>query len=172
MYMGFMKMGLSMMGLFLLVIVLGYMLETAIFLFVSLTLWFFSFFHVHHLSSLKDVDFEQIKDVFIFGDEIFGDEIFANHDLNREKYRKWGGYLLIGAGILMLWNLVMSLLGQSIDYFAEPIRRAFFYIRVTVPALVFAILLIWVGVKLIKGKQRTLFKEEPPSSLPDNETDN
>ena len=48
MYMGFMKMGISLMGLFCLVVFLAYTLDMPAILFVGVIIWFYGFFHVHN----------------------------------------------------------------------------------------------------------------------------
>jgi hypothetical protein len=153
MYMGFMKMGLSIMGLFLALCVLSGFLSVVFF--VAVLVWFFSFFHVHHLSSRSDEEFAQVEDGYIF----FIEELLEREKISAGKYRKWVAYLLIGLGVMMLWNTGTFLIGEVIDFFPEPVRRALFYIIGTVPPLVIALLVIICGIKMIRGKKRTLYDQ-------------
>ena len=49
MYMGFMRMGVSLMGLFWGIIALSIFTNTGFLMLVDVIVWFYSFFHVHNL---------------------------------------------------------------------------------------------------------------------------
>ena len=57
MYMGFMKMGISTMSLFMAVFFFAVTLEFGALMIVGLVIWFYSFFHVHNLASLPDEEY-------------------------------------------------------------------------------------------------------------------
>lgn len=83
MYLGFMKMGVSLMGLFFAVIVVGGFLNVASVLLIDVIVWFYSFFHVHNLAGMPDEEFLAVEDEFLFRlDEVF------DMGWKKEKYRK------------------------------------------------------------------------------------
>ena len=74
---------------------------------------------------------------------------------NGEKGRKITAVVLIMLGITALWDiisdyiyLIFEMCGISMDYFYTVINR--------VPQFAFAILIIWFGLHLIKGKKKQL----------------
>ena len=105
MYMGFMKMGLSMMLMFAFTILVAvWTNQGAIACFCAVE-WFYCFFYANHLASLNDDDFKMVKDEYLFGLDAFpGIKTFA------EKYHKWVACGLILIGISLLWSTVTDLL--------------------------------------------------------------
>ena len=67
MYMGFMKMGLSLMLLFSLTIIVATWMNIGAIAVFCVVEWFYSFFHANHLASLGDEEFENVKDEYLFG---------------------------------------------------------------------------------------------------------
>ncbi len=53
MYMGFMKMGVSLMLLFFLVCILSAWLYQGALVMIAIVVWFYSFFHANHLAGLR-----------------------------------------------------------------------------------------------------------------------
>ena len=103
MYMGFMRMGLSLMLLF----ILSFMIPAALRLdelsVLALVVWFYGFFHANHLVSLTDEEFAKVEDEYLFGmDSIAGGRNFVN------KYRKGLAVVLIASGVLLLWPIPTS----------------------------------------------------------------
>ena len=62
MYLGFMKMGASLMGMFFALIGVAYALNLPVLFFGIIVEWFYSFFHVHNLAGLTDEEFLSIED--------------------------------------------------------------------------------------------------------------
>ena len=89
MYLGFMKMGVSLMGLFFGIIVFCALLNLPSLLTVGVVVWFYSFFHVHNLVGLTDEEFRNVEDDFLFHPGLFSS---AKKDV--EKYRKACGSLI------------------------------------------------------------------------------
>ena len=150
MYMGFMKMGLSMMGLFALAISIVSMLNLGVLSLIIPLIWFYSFFHVHNIAYLSDEDFAKLEDAYLFGiDNINQTQISA------EKYRKYIGIGLITFGIILLWNVTMNrFIPQILHFLPEFFYDIFWRVSSLVPQLVVAILIIIVGIKMLKGKKK------------------
>ena len=65
MYMGFMKMGLSLMSLFFCILATAIFLDLGPLLFIVAIVWFYGFFHVHNLASLSEEEFVAVEDEYI-----------------------------------------------------------------------------------------------------------
>ena len=66
MYMGFMKMGLSLMSMFFGIIVAASIFELGPLAVLAVIAWFYSFFHVHNLAGLSDEEFYAVEDEYLF----------------------------------------------------------------------------------------------------------
>lgn len=66
MYMGFMKMGLSLMGVFFGLAILGSFFGQGIFLIADVVVWFYGFFHAHNLRAMDDEDFMRWRMIIFF----------------------------------------------------------------------------------------------------------
>ena len=154
MYMGFMKMGTSLMFLFFLIIILAMWLNQGAIAACCVIVWFYSFFQANHLAGLGDEDFDAVDDRFLFGVESLpGMERFV------KEHNKWIAVLLIFAGGCLLWDSMASLmyhaLPEELSFISRTMRRIGDY----VPSLVIGCGIIFLGVRMLEGK-----KEEPVSS--------
>ncbi len=155
MYMGFMKTGISLMILFVSIIAVAGFLQIPVLIMFLAVIWFYGFFHVHHLRGLSDVEFEKMEDNYLFGLDIL-----SQGNKNMEKYRNWFAYVMIGLGAVLLWQLLFDIL--ELSAFPEGIRWIIYRIETSVPKLVVGILVIMTGIRMIKGKKELLFSEKPP----------
>lgn len=146
MYLGFMKMGLSLMGLFFLIIGLGEILHVGAIFYLSVVVWFYSFFHVHNLAGLSDSEFLDTKDEFLFD----LDKFFNLDKKNIEKYRRVIANILIIIGVLLLWNGVKS---AFLPLLPEFILKVISRLENTVPQIIVGIGIIVGGFYMIKGKK-------------------
>ena len=154
MYMGFMKNGLSMMVMFFISFVPMILFDYMEFMMLlSIVLWFYGFFHARNIAGLDDADFDQLEDKYIW--EEFGDPKWK--ELDQKKIRKWGAIFLIIIGVAELWNyffydIVCRLIPG--DYWNDiyPVVK-------DIPMVVFAILFIILGIKMIRGKKEELSAE-------------
>lgn len=148
MYLGFMKMGISLMGLFFSIIVLCSLLNVFSLLFVEVVTWFYSFFHVHNLAGLTDEEFLKVEDDYLFHPGIFSS---AKKDV--ERYRKIIAIALIIIGVLLLWNGMKSALMPWIpDYIFKVLSR----FENTIPRILAGIGIIIGGLRMIQGKEEEL----------------
>ena len=154
MYMGFMKNGLSMMIMFFISFVPMILFNAMEFIMLlSVVLWFYGFFHARNIAGLEDADFEQFEDKYIW--EEFGDLEWKESDQNR--IRKWGAIFLIIIGVAALWDFFFyDIICRLIpgDYWNDiyPVVK-------DIPMVVFAILFIIIGIKMIRGKKEELNAE-------------
>ena len=153
MYMGFMKMGISTMSLFMTIFFIAVTLEFGALMIVGLVIWFYSFFHVHNLASLPDEEFYSVEDDYIF-------HFFDPSSMGKEFYRhnrRILAYILIIMGIVMTWQGMLNLI---YEYLPEEI---YFYIRhltYDLPKLFVGIGIIALGAAMIRGKKKEIGQME------------
>ncbi len=164
MYMGFMKMGVSLMVLFFLIFIFSVWLNQGALATFCVIAWFYSFFQANHLASLSDEDFEAVEDGYLFGmNSLPGIEKFV------KDHNKWIAILLIFAGACLLWDSMASfiyyVLPDELSFISRTMRKIGDY----VPSLVIGCGIIALGVKMMEGK-----KEENERSLEtdDGKSDN
>ncbi|MDE5863558.1 MAG: hypothetical protein K2H34_04340, partial [Lachnospiraceae bacterium] len=105
-YMGFQKMGLSIMILFWGCIACAALLEFNALIFLLPIIWFYSFFNVHNLKCLTEEEFLSVEDHSIFPTE----ELAVNRESFIRQYRNILAILLIVFGVFGLWSNTLSLL--------------------------------------------------------------
>ncbi|WP_167957505.1 hypothetical protein [Anaerosporobacter faecicola] len=145
MYMGFMKMGLSLMLIFFGLFAVGVTIELGPLMFLLVVAWFYSFFHAHNLAGMSDEEFYAVEDTYLFPT---GEN--ESHGEYLRTYRKPVAFVLIAVGCMMLWRSCMSLfIGFLPDELYYSVQR-FSY---RLPQLFVGILIIYLGVIMIRGKK-------------------
>lgn len=155
MYMGFFKQGISIMSAFFMLIFVSSWLNLGPLMFILPVLWFYSFFHVHNLASLRDEEFYSIEDKYLFD--------YDNNKLQamfgQNKGRKILAIVLIILGVSAIWDISMDLLesfliavGMNLDWF--------YRISYKMPQCAFGIAIILLGIHLIRGKKKELYAIE------------
>ncbi|HHT65152.1 MAG: hypothetical protein ACOX25_09475 [Caldicoprobacterales bacterium] len=147
MYMGFMKIGLSLMSAFSFIIFLSSWLNIGPLLLVLPIIWFFSFFDSINRHSSSDEEFAQLDDGFLLSIDM----LLKSSGNIFKKQNIYAGILLIVFGIYLVWNNIMSrlwgLLPENVYYFVNGITSI-------LPQLVIGIMIIFIGVRLISVKKR------------------
>lgn len=156
MYLGFMKMGLSLLSAFALAVIITVYSNIGVMGLVILVICVYGFFHANNLGALSDEEFYQIEDEYLFGIGEKNMDSFKNSIMG--KYQKVIAVLLIVLGAGMLWQTFCGFLRhivgdnfyyQYISVFTRAISR-------DVPRAIVGIAIIWVGIKLIQGKKEEL----------------
>jgi len=155
MYMGFMKIGVSMMILFFAVIMLSIWINQGVLGVLAIVIWFYGFFHANHLASLPDEEFAQVKDEYLFGMDAL-----PGIDTVIKKYHKWIAYLLIFFGVCFLWSSMTDLLYDVLPEAYDFIPRMMWRVGNYVPSFVIGIGIIFAGIKMIAGKKAAFMDEE------------
>ena len=151
MYMGFMKMGVSLMGTFFLIIALASWLEIGPLVFVACIAWFYSFFHVHNLASMPDEEFYALEDEYMFRFLNIGNQ---GEEL-KKKQRNVLAVILITVGVILLWkSLFHTLLYYFPDVFCVIDQMGSFLAKGIV-----GIIIILLGIYMIRGKKQSLEQE-------------
>lgn len=149
MYMGFMRMGLSFMLGFMLMIAVMSITGLDVLVVFPITLYIYSFFHANNIGSLDNEHFAALDDEYLFG---FGDMERIRFRLDR-KNRNLAAVVLIVLGIYMLWNVGFGMLRDYMGWDNPVIRAIYYTMRDEVPRIVIAIAIIWFGVSLLRGKK-------------------
>ncbi len=144
MYMGFMKMGVSLMAEFFGIIFLATVTEVSQLLLIDIILWFYAFFHVHSIAGASDEEFSRLEDKYLIP--------LYESNLGRQSkmMRRFCSIVLIVLGAFMLWNMGIKMLGSilylpGVEY---------------VPKVLVAVGLILLGIVMIQGKKEALDQEE------------
>lgn len=159
MYLGFMKMGSSIMVSFVLGMTFAGFSGLGILSVIPMVLWFYSFFNANNLGSMSIEELNNVEDNYLFIDEDGTNSLKA---LMAGKYRKVIAIVLILVGVSMLWavlcDALIDIFGRGwFDKYLYHISRMF---RYNVPRVIIGILIIWFGVKMILGKKAEIDKLE------------
>ncbi|HWQ71578.1 MAG TPA: hypothetical protein VN370_04570 [Desulfitobacteriaceae bacterium] len=147
MFMGFMKMGLSMMSLFCFIIFLSSWLNIGPLLFILPILWFYSFFDCINKRYSSDEEFILLDDHFLYSI----DKLIETNSIIFQKHRLFAGILLLFFGIYLLWsNIINNLYGHIPSH----IYSMLINIKYLMPQTVLGIIIVVIGVRLIVGKKR------------------
>lgn len=147
MYMGFMKMGVSLMAEFFGIIFLATVTEVSQLLLIDIILWFYAFFHVHSIAGASDEEFSRLEDKYLI-------PLYESNPGRQSKMmRRFCSIVLIVLGAFMLWNMGIKMLGSilylpGVEY---------------VPKVLVAVGLILLGIVMIQGKKEALDQEEASS---------
>lgn len=155
MYLGFYKMGASVMFLFLGTIAMAASLFPPLF-YLTPVMWFFSFFHANNLNAIADDEFYAQEDDYLFH--------MSPDKLRRltVSYRKPLACVMILMGLSVLWNHLWAGFHYIAQWLPIPhILQSFlqYWVR-SIPRLASAFLIIWIGVKLIRQKKDSLDESE------------
>ena len=149
MYMGFMKMGVSLMAIFFGIIAVASVLEIGSLIFIAVIAWFYSFFHVHNLAGMPDEEFYAVEDEYLFK---LGESEAQGRELVR-TYRKAIAIILIVLGVVLTWKSLFHMLGQ---YLPNGVWNIISDIGYRLPQLAVGIAIIVLGVYMIQGKKQQL----------------
>lgn len=145
MYMGFMKQGVSIMAFFWLLIFLAAFFNMGPVLFILPILWCYSFFNVHNIRGLSDEEFYTLEDDYLFHFE----RVLPTERWNK-KQSNLLAWALIVIGVVILW-------GNVTDYMRWLFPSEIYWSIVdAVPQVTIALILIWGGLNLIRGKKKEL----------------
>lgn len=147
MYMGFMKMGVSLLAIFLLgFLFMSYMRLGDVFILVEILVWIVGFFHARNMAKLTQEELELVEDKLIW-DDIMGVE---GVKFNNAKAGKWAGIVLVFVGIFTIWEHFSYLMEEL---FGDILGDWSYSLVYDIPRIAIAIVLVVIGIMLIKGKK-------------------
>ena len=165
MYLGFMKMGLSLLSLFALVIIITVYSNIGVMGLVVFVICVYGFFHANNLGALSDEEFYKIEDEYLFG--LGEKDMNSLKDFFMGKYRKVFAVILILFGISMLWQTFCRFLRHMVgsDYYYKYISGFMNTVSSDVPRMIISFLIILFGIKLIWGKKEELDRIEKTEEM-------
>lgn len=150
MYMGFMKQGVSLMGLFFTIVFLASWVNIGPLLFALPVVWCYGFFHVHALRSMPDEEFYAQEDDYLFHlGAVFRPDNVRARNILAVCFIFLGSWILLRHIVhIASWALPGYIVGRFWQFWDF------------LPQLVIAVLLIVAGIRMISGKKRELDGEE------------
>ncbi len=150
MYMGFMKLGVSLMAVFFLSFMIPAIFRANdVFVCIAFLLWFYGFFHARNIDAMDDADFMALEDKFIW--EEFTDSRAVK--ISGKTGRKWFAAILIVFGCGVLWSNFRSFF---LKFIPVEIWETLYPIIDRVPEIIFAVVIIVIGIRMILGKKEEL----------------
>lgn len=161
MYMGFMRMGVSLMlGFMILVAIVGITNLTALSVF-PIALYAYSFFHANHLATLEDGMFHRVRDEYLFGmGALEGMRIKLEG-----RNRKVAAVILIVLGVMMLWQVIFSILCDIFGWDNVLLRAVYYFVQDELPRAVLGIGVIWAGLAMIRGRRITIEDKDAAADM-------
>ena len=169
MYLGFMKMGLSLLSLFALMVIITVYSNIGVMGLVVFVICVYGFFHANNLGALSDEEFYKIEDEYLFG--LGEKDMNSLKDFFMGKYRKVFAVILILFGISMLWQTFCRFLRHMVgsDYYYKYISGFMNTVSSDVPRMIISFLIILFGIKLIWGKKEELDRIEKTEEMQQEE---
>lgn len=156
MYMGFMKSGLSLLVAFVIpFIVTGMLYEADYIVMLSGIIYCVAFFHAINIATAPDDEFCAFEDKFIWEEYLS----VNNSGTSPAVYKKWSAVALIFFGACGIWSLFRDGIFRMLGFLSERDSIIVKSVLNNTPRLVFSVLIIVFGIKLIRGKKKTLTEE-------------
>lgn len=159
MYMGFMKMGVSLMLGFAVLIMVTVITNFDVLAAFPAIMYAYCFFHANNLGTLSDEKFYAVRDRYLFGLESLSDMEKMQAELS-QKYRKIAAAILIVIGVAMLWDRIFSWLLEIFGHNNYYLSRIRYFMHYEFFRIVFAVAVIWIGCRLIRGKKAEYIEDE------------
>lgn len=149
---GFMKLGVSFMGLFFALLAFASFINIGALTFLAPIIWFYAFFDCINRTFQDDEEFYAQEDHFLFTREQL-----IRFDFGIIKSRSLIiGLILVIVGIYAIWNNVVLHIISRYDLLPEAVYQAVNSFTYVLPQLIVGALIIWAGVTLIKGKKKMI----------------
>lgn len=156
MYNGFMKLGVSFMGLFFGLWMVASVVNIGPLAFLAPVIWFYAFFDCVNKIFQNDDEFYMQEDRYLFTREQL-----ENMNINVFKERNLLiGTILILIGIYALWNNVVLHILSVYDLLSPAVYQAIVNFGTIIPQLVVGGLIIWAGIALVVGKKKEIDVKE------------
>ncbi len=150
MFNGFMRMGVSLMGLFFATWALASFINIGAIMFIIPVIWFYAFFDCINRCFLEDEDFYAQEDRYLFTlDQAMKLDLGI-----LKKYNLLIGVILIILGIYALWQNVIFSMIWNYSLLPPRIISGIGNFGRMIPQIIAGILIIWAGIAMIRGKKR------------------
>lgn len=165
MYLGFMKMGVSLMLMCGLSIALMAMTEIMALSVIVVTIYIYSFFHANNLGRMDDQAFQEMEDCYLFGMDGF----LSVRDSVKGRYKKIVGGILVLFGLAMLWNALFSVLCDIFGWENEMLQEIYRFMRDEFPRVLIGVAVTWGGIWMLRGKKTQSAAYEEVDRIPETE---
>ncbi len=152
MYMGFMKMGLSLMAAFWGIVVLAIVLNMGPIMLIGMIAWFYSFFHARNLYHMDYQEFMALEDKYLYDVE----SLTVNGEKVTQKYRKAIAVILIVLGVVLVFR---GLFDAFRGILPQVVLNIYWNASYYLPQIVVGVGIILLGKFLIDGKKRELYED-------------
>ena len=152
MYNGFMKLGVSFMGLFFGLWMVASVINIGPLAFLAPVIWFYAFFDCVNKIFQNDDEFYMQEDHYLFNREQLES---MNIHIFKERNLLIGGILIL-IGIYALWNNVVLHILSVYDLLSPAVYQAIVNFGNIIPQLMVGGLIIWAGITLIMGKKKEI----------------
>lgn len=152
MYLGFMKEGLSIMLLAVVIFTGAIWLDMGWLISLVGILWFYSVFNVHNKASLPDEEFYALEDDYLF----HIDQLMPKGHLSKQQTKVFGWFLIL-FGAAILWRpAIRNIISMMKLYCSDEVAAMIGRYLYSLPRFLFAIILIYCGFCLIRDKKKVL----------------
>lgn len=149
MYLGFMKMGLSLLLGFMLSLALVNLTGLGALTVIPITIYIYAFFHANNIGALDDQRFYALEDVYLLGFDRIGSADFQLEG----RVRSIASIVFILIGISMLGDIGFGMMWNYVGDDNPLMKFIYYTVRDVVPRVLMAIAIIWFGIYLLRGKK-------------------
>lgn len=118
-------------------------------MFVGVVIWFYSFFHARNVAHMDDQQLNAVEDNYMFK--------LSEINLSDKRRNKIIAAVLIVIGAWMifntLWDMLREIIPENIYWMIDDAIGV-------IPGILVGALIIWIGVRLIKGKKQELLGDK------------
>ena len=151
MYLGFMKLGVSLMGLFAAIFIVSNFINMSVLFFLLPIVWCYAFFDAINKNSLSDEEFYALEDHYCISYET----IDSIKKLMYGKERQVIAVVLILIGVDILWENFFWLLGRLLPgWFSWRLYDMIYRL----PQVLIGCIVLYVGFLLIKKRKQELLE--------------
>jgi hypothetical protein len=143
MFMGFMKLGISFMAIFFLVIFVSTWLNFGALMILVPLIWFYAFFDCINKSYSTNEEFEKFKDEYLYSPEVL-------KGLLKNRNGFIVGFLLILFGFYIFLNNILEYLSR---FLPDKLYSQIYFVFRSSPQLLVGAVIIIAGIWLILGKK-------------------
>lgn len=144
MYWGFMKNGVSLLALFAITGFVSSIFGSGAFMIFALVIYAYAFFHARNMAHMSDEEFAEAEDEYLITEESLKKLGFSG-----QKYHRILAAALIVCGCWIILDSGTEYLGQILP----GIRNSLWGIHDVIPRVFASVILIWIGVRMIRGKK-------------------
>ncbi|MGN0483103.1 MAG: hypothetical protein ACI4HI_06095 [Lachnospiraceae bacterium] len=158
MYMGFMRMGLSLLTAFVGVIVLSVFMNLGELMFIDMIVWFYAFFHARNMAHMSNEELNQMPDEYLF--ELGGLQDVWNGLI--KKHNKVFAIVLIVIGVYLTTRGIFYSFSAFIP---DVIWQIYEMVSGYLVQIAVGVGIVMLGVRMVKGKKEELMEEERKEEL-------